>query len=135
MSQDELYISDTRSFNFVGVGAGHKVLSDQARVNERKKERATSRSDNDCGADYTKRVDEYLHSTTSAIVVVAVAVSRNDLRRSGLRNIFIGRNYALARRMRAHLGSYARTSVAIEKPMIKYDHNNFFRDGQTRYQK
>lgn len=39
MSRDELYMGDTRGFNFVGVGAGHKVLSDQARVNERKRER------------------------------------------------------------------------------------------------
>lgn len=31
-------MSNTRSFNFVGVGAGHKVLSDQTRVNERKRE-------------------------------------------------------------------------------------------------
>lgn len=33
-----MYTSDTRGFNFVGVGAGHKVLSDQARVNEKERE-------------------------------------------------------------------------------------------------
>lgn len=98
---------DTRDYTLVGVGAGHKILSD---TRQEKKERGKEKCGviTITGADYMKRVDKYHDST----VVVVVVVSRNDLRREAACVIFLSAEITHRARcyVRAHLRARSCTS-------------------------
>lgn len=139
MSRDELHTNDTRGFNFVGVGAGHKVLSDQAQENKRERGRGRPRGViMTIAGPITRNGSTNIsipppspsssslppHGTTFGGVACVIFLSAEITH-------CVHSTYACAPRI-----IRACMSAATEKPPVKYErHNHSFRRSNSHYRK